>query len=161
MFMTSPHAIASPSAARAPRATTASPVATPRRRWSSSPRIRLVESDAPVPNRERSAHRAFRFVAACPQRTKKTAHRIADEPLDGPALALQMIANPGVVGGEQSADVLGVWTLRPLRRVHDVTEERRDDLLLDLGAVGGSSPVSDAPQDPQKRNPAGLANPQR
>ena len=56
--------------------------------------------------------------------------RVADELLDGAAVALERPAQRLVVAAQERPDVLGVELLRARRRADEVDEDRRDDLPL-------------------------------
>ena len=137
--------------------TTASPVFTPTRTWSSASGVSAFS--AATATGIWSAARTARS-ASSPSgdgRAEHRHHRVADELLDRPSEALDLGAHSLVVALEQLADVLGVRDLR-VRRVPDqVGEDHRDHLplalRLDRGAAG-------APQDGQNRASSGRADPQ-
>ena len=123
MLTTSPAAIPSPASGRASTVTSASPVLTP-----------IAHLDAlvrrPVEDRERRADGALRVVLVRDGRAEDRHHRVADELLDGAAVALELLAHVRVVAAELGRDVLGVELLGPRREADQVGEQDGDDLAL-------------------------------
>ena len=77
-----------------------------------------------------SAHRPFGVVLARNGRAPDSHHRVADELLKGPAVALDDRAGIVEVAPEEFADVLGVARLRERRVADDVHEQHRDEPQL-------------------------------
>ena len=92
--------------------------------------IRLVELRDRRPDLERRADRAFRVVLVRDRRPEQRHDGIPDELLDRPSVALELVLQPGVVGLEHRADVLGVERLGSAREPDEVGEEHGDDLAL-------------------------------
>ena len=76
------------------------------------------------------ADRALGVVLVRGRRAEERHHRVADELLDGAAVALELGADALVVRAEERLDVLGVELLGPLREADEVAEDDRDDLAL-------------------------------
>ena len=55
---------------------------------------------------------------------------VADELLDGAAIALELLLQPRVIRAEEGSDIFGIHLLGALREPHEVAEEDRDDLAL-------------------------------
>ena len=75
------------------------------------PHLELVALARPVADRERGADSALGVVLVRGRRAEDGHHRIADELLDGAAVALELAADAGVVAAELGLDVLGVHPL--------------------------------------------------
>ncbi len=103
----------------------ASPVLTATRNWSSLPLLRN-----PVADRERRTDRALGVVLVRGRSPEERHHRVADELLDSAAEALELLAQMRVVRSEQSADVLGVELLGAGGEADEIGEEHRHDLAL-------------------------------
>jgi hypothetical protein len=65
----------------------------------------------PVADRQRGADCPLGIVLACNRSTEQRHHRVADELLDRPAPALELVAQPLVVRPEDAGHVLGVELL--------------------------------------------------
>ena len=63
--------------------------------------------------------------------------RVADELLDGPAVALELVAQPGVIRRQDGLDVFRIEAFGTRREPDEVAEQDRDDLALLAGGVGG------------------------
>jgi hypothetical protein len=87
----------------------------------------------PVADRERSTHRPLGIVLTRNRRAEERNHGIADELLDRPAPALELVAQPLVVGAQDCLDVLRVELLGARREADKVGEEDSDDLPLSTG----------------------------
>ncbi len=123
VLTTSPEAMPSPASGRASSETSASPVVIPTR--SSSP-----SSTREVADRERSADCALGVVLVRRRRAEERHDRVADELLDGAAVALELRADALVVGAQDRLDVLRIHRLRPRREADEVAEDDRHDLAL-------------------------------
>ena len=64
------------------------------------------------------------------RRAEQRHHRVADELLDGAAMALELGADALVVRAEERLDVLGIHRLGPGGEADEVAEDDRDDLAL-------------------------------
>ena len=113
----------SPSDGLASSETSASPVVIPTRSSSSS-------SSAKSPDRERSADGALGVVLVRGRRAEERHDRVADELLDGAAVALELGADALVVGAQDRLDVLRIHRLGLRREPDEVAEDDRDDLAL-------------------------------
>ena len=145
VLTTSPAAIPSPSAGRAPSATSASPVLT------RDPHLELVAPPAIAQSRIASAARTARSgSSSCATGAPKTA--ITASPMNFstvPPKRSSSVAQARVVRREQRAHVLGVELLGAGREADEVGEEHRDDLALLARAAPAAS--SAAPQALQNR----------
>ena len=74
---------------------------------------------------ETRAHRALRVVLVGGRRAPHRHHRVADELLDGPAVALDDVARPVEVAAKELADLLRVAPLGEGGESHEVDEEDR------------------------------------
>ena len=110
---------------------------------------------------ERGAHRALGVVLLRDRCAPHGHHRVADELLDGSAVALDQPAGALEVARQQVAHVLGVARLGERREADEVGEEHRD--VAPLGdrrdgrgaAAGGQRRAALAAED-VARNPHGL-----
>ncbi len=84
----------------------------------------------PRPHGERGAHRTGGVVLAGPVQPEDGHHRVADELLDDPALALDGRPEDGDVAAHHLLQVLGVEPAGQRRRVDEVGEQHRDELAL-------------------------------
>ena len=110
----------SPSAGRAPSATSASPVLTPIRTW------KLAVLASAVSRIASAARTARSGSSSCATGAPKTA--ITASPMNFstvPPKRSSSARTPRVVAGEQRADVLGVEPFGPRRQADQVGEERR------------------------------------
>ena len=124
VLTTSPAAMPSPSPGARPSDTSASPVVTPIRTWS-SPSSRAQSRIASAARTARSGS------SSCATGAPKSAiDRVADELLDRAAEALELGAQPLVVRPEHRLDVLGVELLGARGEADEVGEEHRHDLAL-------------------------------
>ncbi len=89
----------------------------------------------PVTNRERGANRALRIVLVRDRGAEERHHGVADELLDGAAVALELAAQTLPVRCEHGTHIFGVELFRPRREPDEVGEEHGDDLPL-LAALG-------------------------
>ena len=130
VFITSPATIASPSSGRAPSATSASPVLTPIR--TSSSRLGSASFNSAIASWIASAARTARsgVVLVRDGRAEHADDGVADELLDRSPVALELVAEPLVIGREDRAHVLGVEALCARRRADEIGEHDRDDLPL-------------------------------
>ena len=81
-------------------------------------------------DRERGANRTLGVVLVRGRRAEERHHRVADELLDGAAVALELGADALVVGTQERFDVLGIHRLRPRGEADEVAEDDRHDLAL-------------------------------
>ncbi len=81
-------------------------------------------------DRERGADGALGVVLVRGRRAEQRHHRVADELLDGAAVALELRAHALVVRPEKRLDVLGIHRLGACREADEVAEDDRDDLAL-------------------------------
>ena len=86
----------------------------------------LVED--PVTDCERGADGALRVVLVRHRRAEDGHHRVADELLHRAAEALELVAQPGVVGTEQRPHLLRIHLLGARREADEIGEEDGDDL---------------------------------
>ena len=126
VLTTSPAAMPSPSLGRAPSVTSASPVLT------ADPHLQLVALLVATQSRIASAARTARSgSSSCATGAPKSA--ITASPMNFstvPPKRSSSVAQPGVVGREQRAHVLGVELLGPRGEADEVGEEDGDDLPL-------------------------------
>ena len=87
-------------------------------------------------DRERGANRAFGIVLVGDRRPEEGHDGVADELLDGAAVALELGAQLLVVRPQDRVDVLGVERLGPRREADEVGEEHRHDLSLPVWSLG-------------------------
>ena len=83
---------------------------------------------------ERGSHRALGVVLVGDRCTPDRHHRIADELLDGAAVAVDDVARQVEVARQQLPGVLGVATFGERREAHEVGEQDRDDAALGDGS---------------------------
>jgi hypothetical protein len=95
--------------------------------------IVLVE---PVPDGEGRAYRALGVVLVCCRNAEQCRGGVAGELLDGPAEALEIGANMGVVGAEDGTDVLGIELHAARREFGEVGEQDGDELPLRARRAG-------------------------
>ena len=88
----------------------------------------LVED--PVADGERGADRALRVVLVRNRGAEHGHHGVADELLDRPPEALELVAQPRVIRPEQRAHLLGIHALRARGEADEVGEEDGHDLAL-------------------------------
>ena len=81
-------------------------------------------------DRERCSDGALGIVLVRGRRSEERHHRIADELLDGAAVALELRADALVVGPQDRLDVLRIQRLSTCREADEVAEDDRDDLAL-------------------------------
>ena len=86
--------------------------------------------DCEVADRERCAHRPLGIVLVCGRRAEERHDGVADELLDRPAVALELVPDACVVRAKDRLDVLGVERLRPRGEADEVAEDHGDDLAL-------------------------------
>jgi hypothetical protein len=91
--------------------------------------------DDPVANCESRAHGSLRIVLVCNRRAEERDHGVADELLDRPAPALQLVTQALVIRREHGLHVLGIEPLRLRREADEVGEENGDHFAL--GAAAG------------------------
>ena len=65
-------------------------------------------------------------------RAEEGHHRVADEFLDGPAVALELGAQPLVVGPQNCVDILRVQRFGARCEADEIGEQHRNDLALPL-----------------------------
>jgi hypothetical protein len=104
---------------------------------------------------ERAARRPLGVVLVGEGGAEHGHGAVADELVQGAAQPLDLGPQPGVVGPQQGADVLGVGLVGAGGEAHQVAEQHRDDLALLAGPPGGGG--QEAPQAPQNRNPSGFS----
>ena len=97
---------------------------------------------------ECGANGALGVVLVRDRRAEDGHHRVADELLDGAAVALDLLPQASVVGTDPRADVLRVGRIRGRREADEVAEQHRDDLALLVGGAAGCA-VSGAAQNGQ------------
>jgi hypothetical protein len=83
-----------------------------------------------VADSERGADGALGVVLMRRRRPEQRHHRVADELLDRAAVALELLAQPRVVGGKHRAHVLRVEPLSAAGEADQVDEEDGHDLAL-------------------------------
>ena len=83
---------------------------------------------------------------------------VADEFLDRPAVALDLLANPRVVGPQARANVLRIGLVGRGREVDEVAEQHRDDLPL-LGQHVRQSSLRDGTRPARRRRCGASARP--
>ena len=110
VLTTSPAAMPSPSAGRAPSMTSASPVLT-----AIADLQILARLPHPVADRERGAHGALRVVLVRDRGSEERHDGVADELLDRAAVAFELVAQVLPVRVEERPHVLGIEVLRPAR----------------------------------------------
>ena len=88
----------------------------------------LVED--PVADRECCSHRALGVVVVRDRGAEHGHHGVADELLDRAPEALELVAQPRMVGPEQRAHLLGIHALGARGEADEVGEEDGDDLAL-------------------------------
>jgi hypothetical protein len=93
----------------------------------------------PLSNREGRPDGALRVVLVRDRRAEDRHRRVADELLDGPAIALELLADARVVAAELVGDVLRVELLRASGEADEVREQDGDDLPLPAGLDHGLS----------------------
>ena len=141
---TSPVTIPSPCSGRAPNATTASPVLIPIRTCSDERRIRLVQLLDRLQDAEPGPDGALGVVLVRDRSAEHRHHRVPDELLDRPAVALDLLPQARVVGADARAHVLGVGGIRGGGEADQVAEEHRHDLALLLHRAADGCSVSGA-----------------
>ena len=114
----------------APRVTAASPVCTPARRRSSATPLSTAEDRHGVDEVERGAHRALGVVLPRHGRAPERHHRVADELLDGAAVALDHRPGRVEVPRLQLPHVLEVAALRDRGVADEVGEQHGDETPL-------------------------------
>ena len=96
-------------------------------------RAALVQLSNRLEDPQPRPHRALRVVLVRHRRTEHRHHRVADELLDGPAVALEFASDSLVVGADAGANILRVGLLRGLGETDEIAEENGDDLPLFAG----------------------------
>ena len=139
MLTTSPVTIPSPSSGPAPSATTASPVLIPIRTCSESAGSSAVQLLDCLQDAQAGADGALRVVLVRDRGAEDGHDRVADELLDRASVALDLLPQPGVVGADAGADVLGVGRFGGGGEADEVAEEDGDDLALLLEEGAGCS----------------------
>ena len=102
-------------------------------RVDSDPHLQLAFLRDPVADRKRSTDGALGIVLTRHRRAEERHHRIADELLHRPTPALQLVAQPLVVGPQDRLHVLRIQLLGLRREADEVGEEDGDDLALSAG----------------------------
>ena len=97
------------------------------------PHLQLALLRDPVADRERGTDRALGIVLARHRRAEERHHRIADELLHRSAPALELVAQPLVVGPQDRLHVLRIQLLGLRREADEVGEQDGDDLALSAG----------------------------
>src|SRR6185436_7601475 len=92
----------------------------------------------PVPDRKRGADGALGVVLVRNGCTEERHHGVADELLHCAAVALQLLAQPGVVGRKRCTDILRVEPLRLRGEAYEVGKEHADDLPFLARRLRGS-----------------------
>ena len=121
----------SPLSGRASSETSASPVLTAIR-TSTPSSARSPSPGSPAPREPRARGRPPRNQGA-----EDRDDRVADELLDRPAPALELLSETLVVRAQDGVDVLGVERLGARGEADEVGEEDRDDLALRRGSAMG------------------------
>jgi hypothetical protein len=99
--------------------------------------VRLVELLDHRRDPQRAEDRSLRVVLVGDRGAVDGHHRVTDELLHRAPEALDLAADPSVVRRQRVLDVLGVGQIEPRRELHEVAEQRRDDLaFLARSAVG-------------------------
>src|SRR6185436_9707058 len=93
-------------------------------------RIRLVELDDRLADRDRRANRSLGIVFVRHRCAEERDDGIADELLDRAAMALELVPEAGVIRREQCPDVLGIELLGARGEADEIGEENGDDLAL-------------------------------
>ena len=119
---TSPVMKPSPSARPGPMATTASPVLIPTRTWSASVGSCRVQLGHRLQDREAGPDGTLGVVLVRDGRAEDGHDRVADELLDGAAVALDLLAEAREVRADAGTDVLGVGLLRGGSEADEVAE---------------------------------------
>ena len=81
-------------------------------------------------DRKGGSHGTFGIILVRHRRSEQRHDRVADELLDRAAVALELGAQPFVVGPQDLLDVFRVELLRPRREADEVGEKDRDNLAL-------------------------------
>jgi hypothetical protein len=136
VLTTSPEAMPSPASARAPSATSASPVVIPIR-ISSSPCSAKRLADG-----QRRADGPFRVVLVRDGRPEHRHYGVADELLDCSTEALELGPDARVIGLEQTMDLLGIHALGAGGESDKVAEEACHDLAFLAGRLPGKCPAA-------------------
>jgi hypothetical protein len=92
--------------------------------------VGLVELRHRLPDGQGGPHRSLRVVLVGGRGAEQGHHGIADELLHRPPIALQVSPEPGVVGGEQAADVFDVEAFGAAGEADQVAEQHADPLAL-------------------------------
>ena len=122
---------------------------------------------------ERGPDRALGVVLVGDRRAPQGHHRVADELLDDPTVALDHLAREIEIAGQELADVLGVAALGHRGEADEVGEEDADEAAFGdarfvagcgRGAARPTAGISPGwrllPHSPQKRAPGVFADPQ-
>ena len=125
VLTTSPATMPSPSSGRAPSETSAWPGVDA----DAELELGLLVED-PVADGECRSYCALGIVLVGDRSAEHGHHGVADELLDRAAEALELVAQPRVVGPEQRAHLLGIHPLRARGEADEVGEEDGDDLAL-------------------------------
>jgi hypothetical protein len=92
--------------------------------------VGLVELGDRLADSQGGPHRPLRVVLVGDRSAEQRHHRVPDELLHRPPIALQVGPQPSVVGGEQAPDVLDVQPLRPAGEPDQVAKQHADDLAF-------------------------------
>ena len=149
----------------APSVTAASPVRTPARSREAGRTDLLAERRDGRDEVEAGADGPLGVVLVRDRRAPDGHHRVADELLDGAAVALDDAPRVLEVAGEELPHLLGVAGLREGREADEVGEEHRDEPPLGLrrrraGRPGAAPRRAAAPHSPQNFAPGVFAAPQ-
>ncbi len=98
-----------------------------------NPDFELCLLPRPFADRERSAYCPLRIVLVCGRSTEEGHHSVADELLHRPPVALQLGAEPLVVGAKDRFDVLGIERFRARGEADEIGEQAGHDLSLFAG----------------------------
>ena len=156
VLTTSPVTMPSPCSGRASSATTASPVLIADPHLQLERRVCLVQLLDRLQDPQARPHGPLGVVLVRDRRAEHRHHRVADELLHRPSVALDLLPQARVVGPDPRPHVLRVGALRGGREPDQVAEQHRDDLALLVGGLGGAS-VSAAPQELQNCDPSGTS----
>jgi hypothetical protein len=99
------------------------------------PHLDIVLLDRPLTNRKAGANGTLGIVLVGCRRAEERHDRVADELLDGAAVALELGAKALVIRAEERFDVFGIESFSAARKADEVAEDDRDDLAL--SALGG------------------------
>ena len=139
MFTTSPATIPSPCSGRALQGHDGLARVDPHPDLKLERRLPLVQLRDRLQDPKPRPDRALGIVLVSDRRTEHRHHRIADELLDRPSVALELAAETRVIRADASAHILRISGLRRRREPDQVTEQHRHHLPLLEGDSGALS----------------------